>query len=247
MEPAEFDRCLSDTSSAISAQGASSSQHRPQQHNSGSKQVWRHEEDSCQGFNTELNLIDSMHVATCQSSSDTLQASDSEPRIFSCNYCQRKFYSSQALGGHQNAHKRERSLAKRNQRIGATLAATATTFGHPYLYQHSYANFSQVPLHVPVNRSMSVQVHSIVQKPSYMSFSSGSGNIYGHHGRSRVPVEQYPAIGKLVGENYNANTAAGPSSRHGVGQGIGHHWWYADSQVQNNQDESKNLDLSLKL
>ena len=217
--------------------------------------------DCDRGFNQELNLIDSLNTGSSDSTaSETPQPTDGEQRVFSCNYCQRKFYSSQALGGHQNAHKRERTLAKRSQRMGARIAASSTAFGHHYFHHNHYSSLASLPLHGAYNRSLGIQVHSMIHKPSHISSSTGFSNVYGQHSWSRPPIDQQPAIGKLSMENSHA-IATGPTSRARVDrfnimrtvmgspadEVIGNCWWSGGGSLKTKQEDVQKVDLSLKL
>ncbi|KAL2242745.1 UNVERIFIED_CONTAM: Zinc finger protein 1 [Sesamum indicum] len=183
-------------------------------------------------------------------------STESENRVFSCNYCNRKFYSSQALGGHQNAHKRERTIARRGQRIAGT------SFGHHDAAVHRYSSIASLPLHGSFNRSLGIQVHSMIHKPTYLASPPGNLTvgglpIYGNPGPPRKPLDQQPAVGRLAVENHQVGqSSSGGAARFNGGRrfstavdGVGGFRWDNNSShlKTNNQEELKKLDLSLKL
>ncbi|KAL9674487.1 hypothetical protein QQ045_030759 [Rhodiola kirilowii] len=272
--------CPSETASSIISTPNGGIIHHPSGMQNTTYQVQADDEDQKEGHQSavhqldlyhdinhqELNLIDNldMEESIMHTSSQPPDGAD-QPRVFSCNYCQRKFYSSQALGGHQNAHKRERTIAKRSgQRLGASMMAAATAFGHAYLQpvHHHLSSISSIH----GSRSLGIQAHSMIQKPAYYSQNTTTGHHQNWSSRQQLLLPS--AVGKLSMEtaaNNYQQASTGSSSRlfhsgssraiidqylptdHIIGGGC---WWPPAGggiSLIPDQEELHKLDLSLKL
>lgn len=162
-------------------------------------------------------MILSLHLIKSRNLLDTDQDQANEadePRVFSCNFCHRKFYSSQALGGHQNAHKRERTLVKHGHNANGV---TSNFIG--------YSSMRSIPpLHGFYSRNMTneyhgafgLKAHSMIHKPSSSSSSPLTFFPFAslthfdsrcHHGLSWLPQE-----GRLVLDGSNMGIKIGSAS-----------------------------------
>ncbi|KAJ8770416.1 hypothetical protein K2173_015030 [Erythroxylum novogranatense] len=178
----------------------------------------------------DLNLMD--FYEGCSSK-------ESSKRVFKCKYCKNKFSTSQALGGHQNAHRRERAIEKREKLMND---AAMANYDHAKYMLYPYApEISRFHLHSSPAKNLGsgFNFQSMIQKP-YSSHYLHRG--FGHglnNGWSKQTIveQQQSSTHQLRNGGFQSLEISGYREEASM----------ISKKNQSHQSGSLGLDLSLRL